>query len=173
MENPGICSPCSNTTSSGGTSPTIPLTGWLFLDRYPAIQQSLREICRRPGRLPGVTRILRRLALAVRLQCRPWLHARLEQWVAADALGESLEAVSAFGVLGGWAVLRKLLRDSADGGSQWRRQHPPNAAFLDALRAHGFDAEAWLAPYRATHQVHREKWTVRLEQSFRDVPQRR
>lgn len=89
--------------SGPSEEPNNPLHGWNFLDRYPAVQESLQTICRRAWRLHSVLRILRELALAIRLQRRAFLLERLDQWLVADASDGPVEKLGAFGRLAGYA----------------------------------------------------------------------
>lgn len=96
-----------------------PLDGWSFLHAYPAVQQTLQELCWRPARLRVTVRILRRLALALRLQQRPFLRRRLDEWMAAmDCVG-AVESLQAFGRLAGFgddlprAIARVLSREES------------------------------------------------------------
>ncbi len=77
--------------------PDNPLKGWLFLDRFPAIQHFLVELCTdTSGRLRESSRVLLRIALALRLQCRQSLQVGFEAWETASAIEEPIEALTAF-----------------------------------------------------------------------------
>ncbi len=110
--------------SGPSEEPNNPLDGWNFLERYPAVQESMQTICRSAWRLHSVLRILRELALAIRLQRRAFLQGRLDQWLAADAGDGPVAKLRAFGRLAGYAdplpsaVERVLAREQG-----LRREH--------------------------------------------------
>lgn len=79
--------------------PDHPVDGWRFLDRFSEAQCALQELCQKPDAFRFVVRTLRRLALALRLQCRPFLLCRLEEWCSACARPEPLERLRAFAAL--------------------------------------------------------------------------
>ena len=60
-------------------------------------------------------------------------------------------------------LLKQLLRHLAAGDRHWAREHPVNVAFLDAARAAGLDAEAWLGRHERHEEVRGETWTAYAE----------
>lgn len=77
------------------TRPDDPLDGWRFLARHHAVQDFLREWCE-PRRLCAIVNILRRFALALRLQCRREIVAGLDRWRTLSALGATTEALAGY-----------------------------------------------------------------------------